>query len=246
MTRARSVCEEVSEGRRETKFEEDCAKVVVGHPVVGLLLIQEDQSAFNLVFGRMSKDRLNGQGNVRSRTTPYKTGLVRVKQTREHLSQPTSQNPRKDLGVAVGQSNRSPVADKAVITVGLRQERHSRGKPRLGRLGTGEEESQQGALEEGKVGAIPFVRQAVRAGRLAEGELTHHRRKLSSGNGCRQKSNLLRTQGGHIQRGQKGIARVGVEVWSSIKLRPERSDKRLPRACRSEKKAVVIPNHRQP
>jgi hypothetical protein len=81
------------ERRRKAKFEEDFPKVVVGHPVIGLLLIQEDQGAFYLIFSCIGQDGFNRQGDIRSRPSTHKAGLVRMKEAREDTGQPIGQDP---------------------------------------------------------------------------------------------------------------------------------------------------------
>src|SRR5262245_42708338 len=108
----------------------------------------------------MSEYCLDRHSGVRSRTAFDKASLIRIEQSGQHSGQPSSQNPREDLGVAVSQSDWSPVAQCGMVTVRLRKQRQRRGKPRGWRIVTVEdaiEELQKKWSQEGQESTIPLI-----------------------------------------------------------------------------------------
>src|SRR6185295_18055617 len=130
MTRAGGVVKNAGESGRKSKPLEHRKEVRVRHSIVGLLLVKKRQGAIDLVFSRMCENRLDRHSHVWSGPAAHETRLIRVEEPWQYCRQSVSQNSGENLGITVGQSDRSPVAKFRVLPARLWKERQCRSRPR--------------------------------------------------------------------------------------------------------------------
>jgi hypothetical protein len=94
---------------RETKFGENGRKIRVRNPVVGLFLIEEQQTAIHRVFGGVTQDVAKSHGDVGSVAITDKTSLMGRDQRRKYSGQARRKHSRENLDVTIGEGDRTPV-----------------------------------------------------------------------------------------------------------------------------------------
>jgi hypothetical protein len=164
--------------RGKTKFGKDSRKIWVRDPVIGFLLIKENQRTVHSGRGgirvmsgslvrKMTKEITNSHGNISGITVLNEASLMGRDQMRKHGSETRSKQPRKNLDITVGERDRTPVSDGRVVTARLRDEGNEGARP-----GRRSRSSRQDRVEQRKKNGdkgickrlIPFVRDAIRAG----------------------------------------------------------------------------------
>jgi hypothetical protein len=164
--------------RGKTKFGKDSRKIRVGDPVVGFLLIKENQRTVHRGGGRIrvrsgslvsevTKEITNSHGNISGVTVFDKASLMGRDQIGKHGSKARGKHPRKDLNIAIGERDRAPVSDGRKVTARLGNEGDESAGPgrrsrpsRQDRIEQGEEDGEKGICKR----LIPFIRDAIRAG----------------------------------------------------------------------------------
>jgi hypothetical protein len=163
---------------RETEFGKNSREVRVGDPVVGFLLIKENQRTIHrgrggirVVSGslvrKVTKEITNSHGNISGVTVFDEASLMSGDQIRKDGCKTRGKQPRKDLDIAISERDRTPVSDGRVVTARLWDKRDESAGPGRRSRSSGQDRIEKGKKDRDKgfcKRLIPFIRNAIRAG----------------------------------------------------------------------------------
>jgi hypothetical protein len=161
----------------EAELGKNRGEIRVRDPVVGFFLVKEDQRTVHreivkILFGGVTQDVTNSHCDISGLTTTDKASLMGRNELRKNSRKAGSKYPRKDLDIAVGKRDRTPIGNVREITAGFRDQRDKCARPgRRRRASRQDGVEQREKNREKRFGKrlVPFIRDPIRARGLAWG-----------------------------------------------------------------------------